>query len=155
MEFGITQEVDNKSGDKSYLVQKISDNLENFLKNRSYGEDVETFLIGFVAIKTKPGYEEWYKERKPKYIDYRLTKSRLTGLPLETIKQYSYDIKFDYELYDEFVNGTEEESSKLLARKILDSFSHLDKLPKKIKDFDKEKFKSDVEEFFKSNNLLS
>lgn len=154
MEFGITQEVDNKSGDKSYLVQKISDNLENFLKNRSYGEDVETFLIGFVAIKTKPGYEEWYKERKPKYIDYRLTKSRLTGLPLETIKQYSYDIKFDYELYDEFVNGTEEESCKLLARKILDSFSHLDKLPKKIKDFDKEKFKSDVEEFFKSNNLL-
>lgn len=154
MEFGITQEVDNKSGDKSYLVQKVSDNLETFLKNRSYGEDVETFLIGFVGIKTKPGYEEWYKERKPKYIDYRLTKSRLTGLPLETIKQYSYDIKFDYELYDEFVNGTEEESSKLLARKILESFSHLDKLPKKIKDFDKDKFKSDLEEFFKSQNLI-
>ncbi|WP_312555286.1 hypothetical protein [Empedobacter brevis] len=154
MEFGITQELDTGTNKKSNLIQDISDNLESFLKNKNYGEDVETFLIGFVGVKTKPGYEEWYKERKPKYIDYRLTKSRLTGLPLETIKQYSYDIKFDYELYDEFVNGTEEESSKLLARKILESFSHLDKLPKKIKDFDKDKFKSDVEEFFKSNNLL-
>ncbi|MBY0067110.1 MULTISPECIES: hypothetical protein [Empedobacter] len=155
MEFDIILESDNKSYEKKKSIDFISQSLAGFLKNRSYGEDVETFLIGFVAIKTKPGYEEWYKERKPKYIDYRLTKSRLTGLPLETIKQYSYDIKFDYELYDEFVNGTEEESSKLLARKILDSFSHLDKLPKKIKDFDKDKFKSDVEEFFKSNNLLS
>lgn len=153
MEFGITQEVDNKSGDKSYLVQKVSDNLETFLKNRSYGEDVETFLIGFVAIKTKPGYEEWYKERKPKYIDYKVIKS-FTNQPIEIRKKYGYDIKFDYELYDEFVNGTEEESSKLLARKILESFSHLDKLPKKIKDFDKDKFKSDVEEFFESQNLI-
>ena len=30
MKFGITQEVDNKSGEKSYLVQNISNNLENF-----------------------------------------------------------------------------------------------------------------------------
>lgn len=154
MEFGITQELDTGTNKKSNLIQEISDNLESFLKNKNYGKDVETFLIGFVGIRTKPGYEEWYKERKPKYIDYKVIKS-FTNQPIEIRKKYGYDIKFDYELYDEFVNGTEEESSKLLARKILDSFSHLDKLPKKIKDFDKEKFKSDVEEFFKINNLLT
>ncbi|WP_183147915.1 hypothetical protein [Chryseobacterium nematophagum] len=58
MEFGITQELDNKSNTKSNLVQDISNNLESFLKNKNYGSDIETFLIGFVAIKTKPGYED-------------------------------------------------------------------------------------------------
>lgn len=154
MEFAITKELDTGTNKKTNLIQEISDNLEFFLKNKSYGEDIGTFYIGFVGVKTKIGYEHFFKERKPKYIDYRLTKNRLTGLPLETIKQYGYDIKFDHELYDEFVNGTDEESKKLLARKILESFAHFDKLPKKIKDFDKEKFKADVEEFFKEQDLL-
>jgi len=154
MKFGITQELDNRSNAKSNLINEISDNLESFLIHKNYGADIETFLIGFVGIKTKPGYEEWYKERKPRYIDHKLTKSRLTGLPLETFKQYSYDIKFDYDLYDEFVTSSDEESKKLLARKILDSFVHLDKLSKKVVDFDKEKFKSDVEQFFIEQDLL-
>ncbi|RMZ59697.1 hypothetical protein D1632_08720 [Chryseobacterium nematophagum] len=75
-------------------------------------------------------------------------------MPLETVKQYSYDIKFDNELYDDFVSSSDEESKKLLVRKILESFEHLDKLPKKVKDFDKEKFKSDVEQFFKEHDII-
>ncbi|MPS72457.1 MAG: hypothetical protein E2590_04820 [Chryseobacterium sp.] len=154
MEFAITKELDTGTNKKTNLIQEISDNLKFFLKNKSYGEDIETFYIGFVGIKTKIGYEQFFKERKPRYVDYKQTKNRLTGEMMEIIKEYGYDIKFDNELYDEFVNGTDEESKNLLARKILESFAHFDKLPKKIKDFDKEKFKVDVEKFFKEQKII-
>lgn len=154
MEFAITKELDIKSYEKSTLIQEVSDDLGSYLKNRNYGDDIEVFLIGFVGVKTKPGYEDWYKERKPRYVDYKQSKNRLTGLVMETIKEYSYDIKFDNELYDKFVNSSDEDSKKLLVEKILESFEHLDKLPKKVKDFDKEKFKTDVEEFFREQGLV-
>jgi len=154
MKFAITQELDAVTNKKANLIQSISNDLESFLKNKNYGSDIETFYIGFIGIKTKVGFDNYYKERSPKYIDYKQTKNRLTGIVIEISKEYSYDIKFDNELYDEFVNSSDEESKKLLARKILESFEHLDKLPKKIKDFDKEKFKADVEEFFKEQDLL-
>lgn len=154
MEFAIIQYTDTKSYLKSNLVQEVSNNLQSLLKNKTYGTDIETFLIGFLAVKTKPGYEDWYKEKKPKYVDYKQSKNRITGETMEVVKNYGYDIKFDNELYDEFVNGTDEESKKLLAREILKSFIHLDKLPKKVKDFDKKKFKMDVENFFKEEGII-
>jgi len=154
MEFAITKELDIKSYEKSTLIQEVSDDLGSYLKNRNYGDDIGVFLIGFVGVKTKPGYEDWYKERKPRYVDYKQIKNRLTGLVMETIKEYSYDIKFDNELYDKFVNSSDEDSKKLLVEKILESFLHLDKLPKKVKDFDKEKFKTDVEKFFREQGLI-
>lgn len=154
MKFAITQEVDNKAYDKSFKVQEISSGLEIFLKKKSYGKDIEAFLISFVAVKTKPGYEKFFKERKPKYIDYKAGKNRITGEPMETIKEYSYDLKFDDELYDEFVNSADEECKKLVAKKILESFQYLQNLPTKVKDFDKEKFIADVKQFFKNQGLL-
>lgn len=154
MKFAIVQYLDTKSEKKSHLIQDISNDIQEILKEKNYGDDIETFLIGFLGVKTKIGYEDWYKEKKPKYVDYKQTKNRFTGEMMEIIKEYGYDIKFDNELYDEFVNGTDEESKNLLARKILESFAHFDKLPKKIKDFDKEKFKVDVEEFFKEQKII-
>lgn len=79
MNFSIAQELDTETLKKSKLIQSVSDSLENFLLNKNYGESVKTYYIGFVGIKTKLGYENWYKERKPKYIEYRQTKNRITG----------------------------------------------------------------------------
>ncbi|TLX23342.1 hypothetical protein FE904_22370 [Chryseobacterium indologenes] len=154
MNFAIVQHTDTNSNEKSDIVQNISNNLEELLKNKSYGSDIETFLIGFLCVKTKSGYEDWYKENKPKYIDYKKTKNRLTGEVMEIVKKYGYDIKFDYELYDEFVNASDEDSKSIFVKKLLESFSHLDKLPKKVQDFDKERFKTDVEDFFKEKGVI-
>lgn len=76
MEFAITQEVDTNASKKSHIIQKVSDDLQNYLKEKNYGSDIETFLIGFISIKTKLGYE-WYKERKPRYIAYKVSKTVL------------------------------------------------------------------------------
>ncbi|PUV24415.1 hypothetical protein [Sphingobacterium athyrii] len=154
MKFSITQYTDTGSEKKAVLVQNISDELQNFLKNKNYGEDIETFYISFLGVKTKTGFEDLYKAKKPNYVDYKLIKNRFTGLMMEIVKEYGYDIKFDHELYDEFVNSSDEESKKLLGREIIKSFSYLDKLPKKLKDFDKEKFKIDVENFFKEVGII-
>lgn len=154
MEFAIVQNTDTKSYLKSNLVQEISNDLQLLLKNKTYGADIQTFLIGFLAVKTKPGYEDWYKAKKPKYVDYKQSKNRITGELMEIFKNYGYDIKFDNELYDEFVQSSDEESKKLLAKEILKSFAYLDKLPKKVKDFDKEKFTVDIERFFRKKGLI-
>jgi len=42
---------------------------------------------------------------------------------------------------------------KILAKKIIQSLSNLESLPKKVKDFDKESFEADLIDFFIMKNL--
>lgn len=58
---------------------------------------------------------------------------------------FAYDIKLDFE---SFKNQTDEDNKKMLASEILDSLTKFDALPKKVKDFDKERFKEDMRMFF-------
>ena len=46
------------------------------------------------------------------------------------------------------------ESKRIVAVEILKSLDNLDIIPKKVKDFDKERFKADMYNFFKENNLV-
>lgn len=148
MKFKISQELDTNAYKKSHVIESISSKLELFLKTKNYGNDIETFFIGFIGMKTKQGLEGMFKERKPKYISYKQVKNRLTGELIEVLKEYSYDIKFNNELYDEFVNGTDELSEKLFVQKLLESLKHFDKLPKEVHNFDVEKFKEDIHSLF-------
>lgn len=148
MKFRISQELDTNAYIKSDLIESISSKLEFFLKNKNYGNDIETFFIGFIVIKTKKGLEGMFKERKPKYINQKQVKNRLTGESIEIVKEYSYDIKFDNELYDQFVNGTDELSKKLFVQKLLESLKNFDKLPKEVRNFDVETFKEDLHSLF-------
>ena len=144
MKFKISQELDSISNLKAPLIERISNKLELFLINKNYGNDIETFYIGFIAVNTKNGLKKLFKERKPKYIRYKEIKSRLTGEIIIVSKEYSFDIKFDDKLYDDFVNTTNELSEKIFITKLIESFKNLDKLPKEIIDFDIKKFKQDV-----------
>lgn len=150
----ITLEIDRDAERQSYLINYLSKDLEGYFDDRNYGQDLQTLFIGCICIKTKPGYEEWYKKRKPKYIEYKKSKSRITGQEIEIIKTYSYDIKIDNDDYDEFISVSDEDCKKILAREILQSLSYLDLLTKKIKDFDNEKFKEDMRVFFDEYYLI-
>lgn len=46
--------------------------------------------------------------------------------------------------YEDFVSGTDLNSLEIIKAKILESLSNLDRLPKKVKDFDKERFMLDM-----------
>lgn len=145
MVFGITQDIDAEAESKSVLINSLSSLLKSYFSNKEYGKGIEHFFIGVICVKYRPGYEDWFKVRKPKYkvVDkIKMPDGRVNELQ----GVYSYDIKLDFE---RFVNSSDDESEKLLASEILNSLSHLDALPKKVKDFDKERFKADMEAFFK------
>jgi len=145
MRFNITQEIDVEAELKGKLISSLSDDLAKYLKNKKYGVSISNFLIGCVCVKTRPEYEDWFKIRKPKYKE--VEKLILLDGSIDEMKGvYSYDIQLDF---DKFINNTDENSVKLLVNEILSSMSHLDKLPKKVKDFDKDSFLKDIKEFLR------
>ncbi len=150
MNFGITQEIDAEASAKSNIIISFSESLEDFLANKDYGNDIRNFFIGCICVMERPGYEDWFKVRKPRYQTISKVKL-LDGSIREQNGVFTYDIKLDFDM---FVSATEEESKRILALEILNSLSNLDALPKKVKNFDKERFKSDIEAFFKSEKLI-
>ncbi|MBQ2150031.1 MAG: hypothetical protein II434_00700, partial [Bacteroidales bacterium] len=61
---------------------------------------------------------------------------------------------FDADEFKLLISSTDEEAERIIARKVVDSLSYLDRLSKKAAAFDKERFKSDMIQLFKDNNLI-
>lgn len=59
-------------------------------------------------------------------------------------KLFINSIVIEPDEYEDFVSGTHLNSLKLIKAKILESLSSLDQLPKKVKDFDKQRFIIDM-----------
>ena len=64
-------------------------------------------------------------------------------------KLFINEFNFNSDEYEEFISVSDEESKKMLENKIIESLENLDKLPKKVKDFDKARFKNDLLTFLK------
>jgi hypothetical protein len=139
--------------DKANLVYELSNQLNNYFANYNYDSDVKKVDIGFLLVLERPGYEVWYKPKKPKYVEYQ-NKTNLAGEEIIIEKTFSYEIRFSDEQLYKFTGGDDSLSKKVMAIEILKSLSKLDEMPKKVKNFDKAKFKSDIEQFFKEQNLL-
>lgn len=146
MDFSITMEA-NFEASEIILIQGLSNALETYFEDKYYGQDIRSFMINLICVK--PEFEFFFKERKPVYIENEIDKT--DGLNLPIVKQYSYDIKLSY--YD-IINKNNNNMLKKLALEIASSLSYLDSMPKKIRDFDKERFKDDLINYFKSNGLL-
>lgn len=149
MNFGIAIETDLEAGGRWALIQSFSDRLAAFLADKSYGDDVENLNVGAICLRPVPGFEEFSKERKPKYL-VRQNVKLLDGSSKTVDKLFSYDFKFDLESYEKFVKGTEEEALVILAKLFVNSLSNFEKLPKKVKSFDLVRFKSDITDYLSS-----
>ena len=154
MEFNIEKTISEEGIKKNKVILSLEDDVAKYLKFKDYGKDVKTYTIKLNCINPPKDFEHLFKLLPPKYIDKKISKNIHTGEEQEFKKHFFCSINLIGDYYDEFLNGTDEESKKLLAGKIFESFEHLDRLPKKVKDFDKGKFKTDVEQFFKELNLL-
>lgn len=99
--------------------------------------------IGFVCTRSTPGYEAFFVKRKPKYIATQQV-SLLDGTVKEIKNTFCFDIKLDDKDYEVFINATDNEVLTLLKEALVESLLNLGFLPKKIKNFDKESFISDV-----------
>lgn len=144
MKIKITAPIVNseKAFNKSLDLSNFNDNiLSKFLNTNSY---INNFEIGILMVYTEDenfeNYGSWYKLKKIKYD--------------EENKFLYYEFFLKNDELTHFINSSDEESNKILAKKILESLENLDKLPKKVKDFDKERFKQDIKHFFKEHDLL-
>ncbi|MCZ8169770.1 MAG: hypothetical protein ACK5RV_07820 [Flavobacterium sp.] len=139
---------------KSVLINDLFKRINGYIKGRDYGNGIYQYLISLYVINPPKGYEHLHKDFKPKFTEYKALTNKISGEKMEIEKQFHYSVKIKGENFEEFVSANETESKKLLAQEILRSLSNLDALPKKVKDFDKERFKEDLEQFFKSEKLI-
>jgi len=150
MDFGLAVTITPEVQGKSIIIHSLSDDLDIFFKNKDYGNDVKSYTIGVHCKNVPPGYEKFSKFPKPSY-----TKGKKTinpdGIPFTFEDSFEHSIKLDFET---FKNGTNEECRKLLAGEILQSLKVLDAMKGKIKDFNAEKFKEDLENYFKEKGLI-
>ncbi|MFD2904390.1 hypothetical protein [Sphingobacterium anhuiense] len=144
MKFNLSLIMDAGSQHKLDLVSDLQKKLKFFFEGRFYGSDLESYIIGFTSVLTPPGFEHLFKAKKPLYVRDKTTKNRFTGEMQRMVKLFLDDIVLTSDEYEGFVSGNDYDSMELLKTRILESLSNLDKLPKAVKDFDKEKFKIDM-----------
>jgi hypothetical protein len=146
-------ESDIEASHKLEVVESLSNQFASFFERKDYGSGVKSILIICILVKTKPGYEDWFKVRRPKFTEYKLLENKITGYKKVIEKEFAYEIRIDHNDFDEFISQYDKVSKKILALRVLDSLSNLDKLPKKVKDFDKERFNADIQDFFQKQGL--
>ena len=148
MDFGIAQKT-SIDGHKQKIIQKLIDELKLFFSDKDYGEGIKHYTICLICVRPEDEFFFGFKKQR-----YRKTQSIETldgkGKTILT-NTFGYDIKMDYDTY---MNASDKEGLQLFASKIWNLFSYLEKLPKHVKDFDKERFKSDLEGFFKEKGLI-
>jgi hypothetical protein len=148
MKFELTVEVSEGVADKTRLIHKLSGTLFAHFADKHYGNDVIQIYIRIICVA--PEFDWFSTIRKPRYKFFG--KHVRDGVEIVEDRVFSFSVKIDYET---FKNQTDEENNKMLASKILGSLSNLDALPKKVKDFDKERFREDMRTFLEAQKLLS
>lgn len=138
MEYKIyVNELEEIAIDRKETVKYISTILCSYLVDKDYGDDVQDYHLIVILIKTRPGYEEWYKVRRPKY----------------TNKLLIHEIRIDGNEFDYFISSGELNARKFFANKVIQSVNEL-VLPKKIKSFNKAKLVHDMQFILKQQKLL-
>jgi len=137
--------IDDEARPKTDLIDLMFNRISRFVKNNNYGNGVRELLISVQIINPPEGYEHMYRDIKPRFIKNRVITNKLTGEKIHIDRQFHYGIKIEGKLFSTFARETDDESEKVLASEIVKSLSNLDKLPKTIRDFNKDKFKLDIQ----------
>lgn len=147
MEFGLAI-TGNISQEKTDMIVDLSNKLGIFFRNKDYGTSIKSYTIGVVCVA--PQFDAFFKGKKPKY-----TKGKKVinpdGIPFTLEDNFEYSIKLDY---GDFTKSSIDECRKILVEKVIESLAFLDPFKKKLDDFNIEKFKADLENYFRSQELL-
>lgn len=139
-------EFDKTTKDREFT--ELDHKMIDYFKNRNYGDDVCTYLIGITCVH--PKYDAFFPLKRPLYVQDRMICLDSALGKTHIYKTLTFKIKLDFE---EFINSNTEEGQKMIARSIMERVRNL-KYPAKIKDFDKERFFKDLTLFFEQQRLI-
>lgn len=142
--------IDLRAKHKSQFVYTVFKEMEVFFISKDYGSDIKSYTIGLKCVDIPEGYDNLFKEHKSLFIEDKTTKNKFTGENQRMVKTFVDYITLAPEEYEQFISSPDLFSLEVLKIRILASLIHLDNLPKKVKDFDKERFKADMLVFFKN-----
>lgn len=126
MDFGLSEEISSDVSKKADVFAKVSVLLEKHFLNKDFGEGIKSLTVGIICVR--PEADLFFKERK------KYTKSKA---------MLEYDIKLSHPIIKE---ADKKEIYDILARKILDSLSIIDKI--EIANFEIVAFRKELESFF-------
>lgn len=130
-----------KCANKRQSLREMTETISRFVSEKDYGQSIETILVGLLA--DDPIYDAFSKPRRPRYTEHKETMA-FGSIPIVIHKSLELEIKLNYEQ----VLATEgEEFVEMIALEVLDLFQGM-KLPKKVTDFDKDRFVADMDKLF-------
>ena len=132
---------------KRQTIKNMSETTDNLINSNYYGESIEKILIGLIAVE--PIYDAFAKPRRPRYTEHKETMA-FGSIPIVIHKTLEIEIKLDYE---QVLVAEGEELKKIVASEVLNTLSTM-KLPKKVTDFNKDKFVADLEQLYKSKHFI-
>lgn len=141
---GVGQEI---FANMSPIIQDLSNEMNNYFEGQYYGPDLLSLKIRFIFALPKQGFENWYKEKKTKFTDSKDSVSKLTGEIYQVKKELSYEVKLSEEILRQILIITAGDKKKLLIKELLKSLYNVKKLPRKVKNFNENKFINDIESF--------
>jgi hypothetical protein len=139
--------VSPKFSTKQQALSRINEVLNDLISSIVYGDSLESILIGLIAIE--PIYNKFAIPRRPRYTEHKETMA-FGSIPIVIHKTLEIEIKLDYE---QVLIADDDALCKIVATKVLNTLRSL-KLPKKVTDFDKDKFVTDVESVFLSEHYI-
>lgn len=155
MKVGLALYLDIDGNKKFDIITNLDNTLELYFKDKSYDQDLEAILISFIAIRKVAGYENWYKPRKRKYTYHKVLKDPVfKDKTYEINKTYGCEFRLSEDDYEKFILSPEKESKLILGSYILQTLSDLDYLCKKLKQFKKNEFLTDLKKCLKTNEYL-
>ena len=143
MLFALTQESSLGLNRFTKIVEVISNNLAEYFFNKSY-DNLDGIIINLITVS--PGFEFFFKQRKPKYKKgFEIINQHCTRFEIHSTLRY--DIKLNF---NKITNMKDIELISYIKGSIIDSLYIIESL--KIEAFDTNIIKNDLTVFFENNS---
>ena len=146
MTFGIAQYT-NLTQEQNNWVNDLSVELKSFFENRNYGQELNELYFGLITVK--PEFDQFFKKKRPRYRPGERV-SEVDGIEIKSNNCAEIDCKIEFSQVSEL---KKEELIEKVCEEILTESDCLTRLSK-LKKFDFQSYKSDLEKYFIDKNYI-
>jgi len=148
MNFNIELTQSPEISERSDEITAIEKLFVEYFNKRNYGNDVQNISLKLTIVNPPAGFEHLFRTLPPKFIHDKLVKNSYTNQMINFKNHFFCSVTIIGDDFLEFKSLPKAEFRECLIRKIVEGLMAIDKLPKKVKHFDKDRFKMDMKAFF-------